>query len=322
MSFQLIFFLLVFSAVALLLQGLFISVYSPQRTSAKQIKKHLNSLAKSGQNIEKDLLLNRQIDKLSPLQNWLESQPWIFHYTYKMELAGSKLFGHQYLLIAFISSSVIALATWYFTNDGLFALAAFGITILAFQIKLSKDIDNRMIKIEEQFPEAMDVLRRGLQAGYSFTEAIKLIYEEMDGNLADEFKIMFNRINFGDDLKTALLEFVKRVPTTSAQAFCSSVSIHKETGGNLAENIDNLSKIIRQRFSFKRRVRTLSAEGRLSGWVLVLMPFVLFAVLYLTSPSYIKTLIETAEGLNMLKGGFLGMLLGIVWINRLIKIEV
>lgn len=322
MNSQLIFLLMVFGAVVLLLQGLFISVYSPQRASAKQIKKHLNSLAKSGQNIDKDLLLNRKIEKLPPIQRWLESQPWMFHYTYKMEISGSKLFGHQYLFLVFVLCSVISLLTWYISTDGLSTLLSVVITIMAMHVKLNKDIDLRMEKIEAQFPEAMDVLRRGLQAGYAFTDAIKLVFEEMDGNLADEFKIMFNRINYGNDLKTALLEFVKRVPTTSALAFCSSVSIHKETGGNLAENIDNLSKIIRQRFSFKRRVKTLSAEGRLSGWVLVLMPFVLFAVLYLTSPSYVSTLTDTPEGLNLLKAGFVGMLLGIWWINRLIQIEV
>ena len=133
--------------------------------------------------------------------------------------------------------------------------------------------------------------------------------------------VVFNRINFGNDVRTALLNFIKRVPSTSAMAFVSAVIIQKETGGNLAENIDKLSTIIRKRFTFKRRVRTLSAEGRLSGWILVLTPFAMFAMLYLSAPDYVTPLVRTPEGLNLIKWGGLTMLAGILWINKLIQIE-
>jgi tight adherence protein B len=322
MSPQLIFLLLVFVAVVLLSQTLFVSVYSPQRTNTKQLKKHLLSLALKDKNIEQNLLLNSKVGKLSPFPRWLESLSWVSELTYKMELSGSKLLGHQYLAIAVIVSMVAGVAVWVLSNDGLFSFLCLFLILLGFHIKLNRDMNNRMGKIEEQFPEAMDVLKRGLQAGYAFSDAIKLVYEEMDGYLADEFKILFNRINFGNDIKTALLNFVKRVPSTSAMAFSSAVAIQKSTGGNLAENIDKLSKVIRQRFTFKRRIKTLSAEGRLSGWVLVLMPFVLFAVLYLSSPNYVSELTATPAGLNLLKWGGAGMLLGIWWINKLIQIEV
>jgi len=322
MSPQLIFLLLVFAAVVLLSQTLFVSVYSPQRADTKKLKKHLRSLTLKDKNIEKNLLLNSQISKLSPLLQWLESLSWVSDLTYKMELSGSKLLGHQYLVIATMVSLAVGLVVWFFSNDGFFSFLCFLLILLAFNFKLNRDMNHRMEKIEEQFPEAMDVLKRGLQAGYAFSDAIKLVVEEIDGYLADEFKILFNRINFGNDIKTALLHFVKRVPSTSAMAFSSAVAIQKSTGGNLAENIDKLSKVIRQRFTFKRRIKTLSAEGRLSGWVLVLMPFVLFLVLYLSSPGYVSELTATPAGLTLLKWGGAGMLLGIWWINKLIQIEV
>jgi tight adherence protein B len=147
------------------------------------------------------------------------------------------------------------------------------------------------------------------------------VHEETQGELSKEFYILFNQMNFGTDVKTSLLLFVQRVPITSAMAFSSAVSIQKETGGNLAEKIETLSKIIRQRFTFRRRVRTLSAEGRLSGWVLVLTPFVLFAVLYLSSPSYVATLTSTPDGIGLLKWGLIGILFGIWWISKIIKID-
>ncbi len=322
MSPQLIFLLLVFAAVVLLAQSLFVSVYSPQRADTKQLKKHLLSLALKDKNIEKNLLFNNKVAQLPPFTRWLESLSWISNLTYKMEISGSKLLGHQYLAIALgVSLSAFALIS-FLSKDWLFSALCSLLILLAFHFKLNRDMTLRMEKIEEQFPEAMDVLKRGLQAGYAFSDAIKLVFEEMDGHLADEFKIMFNRINFGNDTTTALLNFVKRVPSTSAMAFSSAVAIQKSTGGNLAENIDKLSKVIRQRFTFKRKVRTLSAEGRLSGWVLVLMPFVLFAVLYLSAPSYVAILISTPAGLNLLKWGGVGMLIGIWWIKKLIQIEV
>jgi len=322
MSAQIVFLLLVFGAVVLLSQSFLVSVYSPQRANIKRLKKHLNSMAESDNHEEKDLMLTSRLDKLPPFTRWLESQPFIANFTYKLELAGSKVMGHQYLLLVILVTVAAALAVWIPSKDITFTLMTGGLVMIAFFIKLKKSVDKRMEAIEGQFPEALDVLKRGLQAGYAFSDAIKLVFEEMDGPLADEFKIMFNRINFGNDVKTALLHFIKRVPSASAMAFCSAVAIQKETGGNLAENIENLSKIIRQRFTFKRRVRTLSAEGRLSGWVLVLMPFILFAVLYLTSPGYVASLTASPEGLSLLKWGGAGMLLGIWWINKLIQIEV
>ncbi|MFT5674481.1 MAG: tight adherence protein B [Paraglaciecola sp.] len=320
---QIIFLFLVFVTVVLVFQSFYISIYSPQRASARRIRKKLTALEKNQEHqIDSEILLNKKVESLSPLLRWLESQPWIYNYTYKMELSGSKLLGHQFVLITAALGLAVALTTWFISFDMILTIVCTGLTIFAMHILLNRSINKRMENIEQQFPEAMDVLKRGLQAGYAFTDAIKLICEEMEGELADEFKIMFNQINFGNDVQTTLHAFVKRIPSTSAIAFCSAVSIHKETGGNLAENIENLSKIIRQRFTFKRRVRTLSAEGRLSGWVLILTPFALFALLYVSSPGYASMLVDTKEGLNLIKWGAGGMLFGTWWINKLIKIEV
>ncbi len=316
------FLLLVFVAVVLLFQGFFISVYSPQRANSKHIRKHLASLTDGSEDAQAEILINKKVEKLPVFLQWVESLPLVYNYTYKMELSGSKMLGHQYLIMTILISFVVTITAWFLTLDIVFTVFSVITVFAVMHLILNRNINKRMERIEQQFPEALDVLKRGLQAGYAFSDSLKLVYEELEGELSDEFKLMFNRINFGNDVHTALLSFVKRVPSTSAMAFCSSVSIHKDTGGNLAENIDNLSRIIRQRFTFKRRVKTLSAEGRLSGWVLVLTPFVLFAVLYISSPDYTSILIHTPEGLNLLKWGGIGMLLGIYWISKLIKIEV
>lgn len=322
MNNQLLFLLLVFGTVALLSQSLFISVYNPQRASAKNIRKHLNSLANENNDIATEILLNKKIETLHPFWQWLESQPWVNNLSYKMELSGSNLLGYQYLLITLASCCIAGVSMWFITLDIIVSIFSIIFTLFVLHIIINRNINKRMESIEREFPEALDVLKRGLQAGYAFSDSLKLVFEETEGALSDEFRIMFNRINYGNDIHTALLSFVKRVPTTSAMAFTSAVSIQKETGGNLAENVENLSKIIRQRFAFQRRVKTLSAEGRLSGWILSLTPFILFAGLYFISPDYANVLMGTPEGLNLLKWGGIGMFIGIWWISRLIKIEV
>lgn len=315
------FLVLIFAAVIFLSQSLMVSVYSPQRTKTRLLKKHLKGISDGETAKQVDLVLNKKLEKLPRLLRLLEEIEFVKDITYKLQLAGYKIFGHQYLFFALFTAIAFAPLVWYFTLDPLFVLFSVVLIFFAFKIKLNRDINNRLEKIEEQFPEALDVLKRGLQAGYAFSEALKLVYEETQGDLSKEFYILFNQINFGTDVRTSLLLFVQRVPITSAMAFASAVSIQKETGGNLAEKIETLSKVIRQRFTFKRRVKTLSAEGRLSGWVLVLTPFVLFAVLYIASPQYVVTLTSTPEGIGLLKWGGMGILLGIWWISKLIKID-
>ncbi|MCU7554868.1 type II secretion system F family protein [Alteromonas sp. ASW11-19] len=321
MDIQLVFLVLVFLAVVMLSQLLFVSVNSPQRADTKELKKQLDTLISADQYFPKQLLLNSRLNNLSALRKSIEELPWVSDFTFKLELSGSKMLGHEYLAIAGIISTFLSVLLWLVTRDILVSGVCWLATLAAFHFKLQRDIAKRMDRIEEQFPEALDVLKRGLQAGYAFNEALKLVFEELKGDLSDELKLLFQRINLGADLKTAMLAFVRRVPSTSAMAFSSAVNIQKETGGNLAENIENLSVLIRQRFKFRRKVKTLSAEGRLSGWILVLLPFALFALLYLTTPTYVSELFTTEEGHELLKWGLIGMLVGTIWIKKLLELE-
>ncbi|WP_394175070.1 type II secretion system F family protein [Thalassotalea litorea] len=322
MSNQVAFLLLVFAAVIFLSQSFFISVYSPQRAKNKLLKKQIKDIVDDDHLGNIDLVLEHKLQRLSPIARWLEQFDWTANLTYKLHLSGSQMFGYQYALLAGFVSIMSFVGVFFLSRDVIFSIAVVFIVLLLFHLNLKRNIDKRMQKMEEQFPEALDVLKRALQAGYAFSESLKLVCEETQGELTEEFHILFNQINYGTDVRTALVLFVQRVPTTSAMAFASSVSIQKETGGNLAEKVEGLSDVIRKRFKFKRKVKTLTAEGRMSGWVLVLTPFVLFAVLYMTSPGYIGTLINTPDGLNLLKWGGLGMVLGIWWIGKLIQIDV
>lgn len=320
---QLIFLGLIFVAVIFLSQALFLPVYSPQRANTALIRKRLKKLSEQSGDItyETSLLRKSRLGKLGTAGRWLESIEFIESISYRLELADYKMMGHQFIILAFISASIAGIAAWVYLAEPLAALLAFAMILYLFNFKLNRDTSKRMDKIEESFPDALDVLRRALQAGYSFSDAVKLVTEEMEGPLSKEFSLMFANINYSKDTKRAILAFIERVPSVSAMAFASAVMVQKETGGNLAENIKNLARVIRLRFTFRRRVRTLSAEGRLSAWILMLLPFALFAVIYIQTPGYVGELTGTEEGHKLLIWGAIGMFIGGIWISKLIRID-
>ncbi|RTR38868.1 pilus assembly protein TadB [Shewanella canadensis] len=320
---EIIFLGLIFLAVILLSQALFLPVYSPQRANTALVRKRLKQLSKSSAGTEFDtsLLRKNKLEKLTRFGRALEKIEFIENLSYRLELADYKMMGHHFFLLALVSTIITGLLTWQFTREPIITVFVMAVTLMLFHIKLSRDTNKRMDQIEASFPDALDVVRRALQAGYSFSDAIKLATEELEGPIAKEFKLMFVNINYTKDIKRALLGFIERVPSISAMAFASAVMVQKETGGNLAENIQSLSRVIRERFTFRRRVKTLSAEGRLSAWILILLPFVLFAVIYLQTPAYVGELTGTEGGKKLLMWGAIGMTIGGWWISKIIRID-
>jgi len=179
----------------------------------------------------------------------------------------------------------------------------------------------RVGKFEEQLPDAVDVMKRALRAGHPFNSCLKLVAEDMDEPISREFELTFADVNYGNDLRRALLGLLLRVPSTSLMAVVTAVLIQKETGGNLAEIFESISQVIRSRFRFGRRVRTLSAEGRLSAWILTLVPILLFGVLWLTTPAYLPPLLESPTGQKMIAFAVIMMVVAVFWMRKIIRID-
>jgi tight adherence protein B len=189
-------------------------------------------------------------------------------------------------------------------------------------LKLAVQRAKRMARFEEQMPEALDVMRRAMKAGHPFTQALKLVAEDMDAPISREFDLVFSEINYGSDLRRAMLGLLERAPSVSVMAFVTAVLVQKETGGNLTETLERITNVIRGRFKLYRRVRTLSAEGRLSAWILALVPVVLFAVISITTPDYLPVLFENPVGKTLLTVAAGMAVVGILWIRRVIRIQV
>jgi tight adherence protein B len=179
----------------------------------------------------------------------------------------------------------------------------------------------RMAKFEEQFPEAIDLLARSLRAGHALTTALQLAAEEMPDPVGPEFQLLFDRQNYGMSLPDALREFAQRVPLLDARFFVTAVLIQRETGGNLSGVLDNLSNVIRERFTVKRQIRVLSAHGRITGWVLGMLPPIVGALLFLISPDLMSPMITDPIGNLMLAVGFGLQVIGVLIIRRIIDVE-
>ncbi|WP_458734771.1 type II secretion system F family protein [Zobellella taiwanensis] len=318
-----IFLALVGLAVVFLSMALFVPVTQPRLNHSALLKRRVKALAEENREQgQASIYRTKKLDALSPLMRRIETLPLFERVAFSLELAGSKLYAWQLVLLVGLVTLALVLVCWLVLHNLLLTLVALVLPTLAARFKLKHNYLQRLALYEQQLPEALDIMKRGLQAGYSFADTIKLISEQMPNPMGREFALVFADINYRKDVRKAMTGLLERVPSISNMALVSAVQVQRETGGNLVENIDKLATIIRDRFKFNRQLRTLSAEGRMSGWVLVLTPFVLFALIFATTPSYITELVSTPEGNRLLIFGGIGMMVGTWWISKIIKIEV
>lgn len=176
-------------------------------------------------------------------------------------------------------------------------------------------------RIEQQLPDTLDFIERAMRAGHAFSSAIQIAGQETPEPLAREFRIVFEQVNFGASLDEALKAMALRLPNPHVNYFVVSVLIQRETGGNLTELLRHVSHAVRERVKFMGQLRVLSSEGRMSGWVLTLLPFGLGGLLYLINPTFLNGLIEDPAGPTILGTTGALMVVGILWMRRIVNIR-
>jgi tight adherence protein B len=180
----------------------------------------------------------------------------------------------------------------------------------------------RVAKFEEQFPEAIDLIARALRAGHALTTGIGMVAEEVPEPVKGEFQLLHDRQNYGMPLSDALRLFADRVPLLDARFFATAILTQRESGGNLAEVLDSLAAIIRDRFRLKRQVRVLSAHGRITGMVLACLPFAIAGLLFLIAPAHLLLLFTDPIGLWMVGVAGVLQVIGFIAMRRIVNIEV
>ena len=179
----------------------------------------------------------------------------------------------------------------------------------------------RMRKFEEQLPEALDLLARSLRAGHSFTAGMEMVATEMPTPVGPEFRLLYDQQNYGMPIGDALRRFAERIPILDARFFVTAVLIQRESGGNLSEVLDNLSKVIRERFRVKRQMRVISAHGRITGWILVCLPPALGVALMAVSEEHRKTMFGETLGIQMMIAAAVLQVIGTLIIRKIVDVE-
>jgi len=180
----------------------------------------------------------------------------------------------------------------------------------------------RLHKLEEQLPETADFLGRALRAGHSFANVLQMVGDELPDPIAGEFKFAYEEINYGVPMNEALHNLAMRVPLTDLRYLVIAVLIQRESGGNLAEVLGNISRLIRARLRLLAQVRVMSAEGRMSAWILGLLPLGVLALMMLTNPAYVKVLWTDPAGVTLTWYALTMAAGGVIWMRKVIRIRV
>ncbi|HLY62096.1 MAG TPA: type II secretion system F family protein [Terriglobia bacterium] len=180
----------------------------------------------------------------------------------------------------------------------------------------------RFQRFGEILPDAIDLMSRALKAGHATTSMIEMVAQETPEPVAGEFRLVFEQQNLGLPIRDAILNLAERVPIDDVRFLATAILVQKETGGNLAEILDKTAAIMRERIRLKGQVRIYTAQGRVSGWVLGMMPFIMFVLLTLIHPDYEKKLWTDPLGIHLIYAGLFMMGLGILIIRKIVDIKV
>ena len=187
---------------------------------------------------------------------------------------------------------------------------------------LKKQKFKRLDKFEEQLPEALQMMSRALLTGYGFVECMKIVATEMSEPISQEFDMTYEEINYGRNVEVAFALMIERVPSISLIAMSTAIIIQREAGGNLSDVLLKISEVLNGRFKLQRRIKTLSADGLFSAWIMLLLPLALFAMMNVLNPEYFKPVYESPDRMKILYI-FMGLeLTAAFWIRFIINIDV
>lgn len=240
----------------------------------------------------------------------------------RLQRAGLSWTVRTYLLLAAGSAVAFGIAWFTITDSPGIAITVAAIAALLPDLFIYRRKLKRLRLFEEQFPEAIDLLGRAIRAGHPLASAIRMVAEETAEPVAGEFRQVFEEQRFGLPFEDALLGLSDRNTLVDVRIFVTAVLIQREAGGNLAEILDKIAQTVRARFSILRQLRVYTAQGRMSGYVLALMPIVIAGIVWFLQPEYMQLLITDPLGRMMVIAAIVLQFVGYVWISRVVNIRV
>lgn len=314
---------LIFVAVLLLLESLYVMWRAKRGPQAMKLQARLHALsATHDHSAQTRLLRQRMLSELPAAERFLQNLPRMHALDRTILQAGL-----DWSISSFLFACIgLAVGGWVgiysVAHQGFLASAATALVLgIAPLLYVHYKRSKRLAKIESQLPDALDLITRALRAGHAFPSALKMAGEEMADPIAGELSTVHDEVNFGVSLEQALTHLSERIPLTDLRYFVVAVLIQRESGGNLTEILTNLSRLIRERLKLMGKVRVLSSEGRLSAWILAIMPFFLAGVLNLANPEFMRPLWTDPIGITIMKYTLSLMLIGVLIMRKIVKIR-
>lgn len=322
-SLFLFFAVAVFIAVVLGIEGLFMWWNTTRGPEARRMARRLRAASAGGHGAEQlSILKQRMLSRSDTMQRLLLTLPHVQTLDRIIVQSGLSVTLGDVILLTLLFGGAGVFVPMYLGRGLLFGILLGCILAALPTLYIFRARTKRMQRLENQLPDAIDLMGRAMRAGHAFPNALKMVGEEMSDPIGSEFRTLFDEINYGVSLEDALLNLLERVPSTDLQYFVVALLIQRETGGNLAELLDNISAIVRARIKLMGEIRTLSAEGRLSAWILSLLPFATALMINIVNPGFMTVLWNDPAGLKLIYFALFMMAFGIWWMSRIIKIRV
>ncbi len=315
--------LLLFGLLLLLTFFVLVWVLKPTKTEA-DVERHLSSIGRTyGPDVDEATILKQEaLSSIPFLDNLMRQIPGIMNLRLLITQAGMNWTVSPVLLGSLVVTTVGAWVASLFIPALAVALlvgVAAGAAPYAF---LFWKRSARFRRFEEVLPEAIDLMSRALKAGHSVTSMIEMVAQEVAEPVASEFRIVFEQQNLGLPLREAILNLASRVPLQDVHFLATAILVQKETGGNLAEILDKAAFIMRERMRLKGQLRIYTAQGRLSAWILCLLPFAMFFLMSVLNPEYERKLYTDPLGIHAIYLGVIMMALGVYVIRKIVDIKV
>jgi len=301
------------------------SLFDQRSARARLIKERLASQRSAPeQNTQEALALVRdeQLSNIPALDALLRRSARVSDMQKTLAQAGLTMRAGNFLGVCALSGVAAAIGAYFLSKRVEGAWVALLIGFLLPYSYVSFRRNKRFEKFEELFPEAIDTLARAVRAGHAFTTALEMITAEVADPVAGEFRQLFEEQKFGMPVRDALLNLTDRMPLVDVKFFVTAVMLQRETGGNLAEILDNLSYVIRERFKIQRQVRVYTAQGRLTMALLMGMPPIIVVTMLVLNPSFIHPLFFDPIGHTLLVAGITLQTVGYFVIRKIIRIQV
>ena len=306
----------------------FLVVLDQRSARARLIRERVAAAQAPGASEAMALLRDEMLSRIPALDMLLRKSERVSRFQHLLDQAGLSARAGNMLILSVLSmlaggaAGYLLTESFAFRETLLFTMASGGLGAIIPYSYASRQRNRRFQKFEEEFPEAIDTLARAVRAGHAFTMAVEILCNELAEPVATEFRKLYEEQKYGMPVRDALLNLTKRMPLMDVKFFVTAVMLQRETGGNLAEILDNLSYMIRERFKILRQVRVYTAQGRLTMMLLMALPPVIVVTMLIVNPSFIRPLFDDPLGHVLLAAGISLQTIGYFVIRRIIQIQV